>query len=102
MNIAQEWNSMDGERRREIVCSCRWVTRQGTISRLGQRIAQSMWGELSPAAQEVLQREVIGSEQGADRRGIDGNTVYLCCVCKKNNVDALAGFDTCTPCLKGI
>jgi len=56
MNIAREWNLIDGERRREIVASCRWVTRQGTISKLGQRISQSFWQELSPAAQNVISR----------------------------------------------
>ena len=31
-----------------------WFTRKGKVTRLGQRIAETAWADLSPAAQNVL------------------------------------------------
>ncbi|MBT9148542.1 MAG: hypothetical protein DDT32_02317 [Syntrophomonadaceae bacterium] len=52
------WNGSKISRRVELVMEAGWVTREGRLTKLGEKITQSKWDELSPAAQAVLRRKL--------------------------------------------
>jgi hypothetical protein len=59
LNYADRWNnSLKLGRKVELVKGGKWVTNKGGLSKLGEKIAESKWEDISPAAQKVLQREI--------------------------------------------
>ena len=58
-NYPDTWdNQIKLGRKVEIVKQAGWTTNKGGLSRLGEKIAESKWEELSPAAKNVLQRKI--------------------------------------------
>jgi hypothetical protein len=45
-------------RKVDLVKKSGWVTAKGGLSKLGEKISESKWNDLSPAAQNVLKREI--------------------------------------------
>ncbi|MBT9160817.1 MAG: hypothetical protein DDT26_02113 [Dehalococcoidia bacterium] len=61
--ITEEWyrNRWDGDklgRRAQLVMEAGWITGEGRLTKLGEKITPSKWDELSPAAQAVLRRKL--------------------------------------------
>ena len=52
------WDTAKLGRRVELAQKAGWVTKIGKMTKLGERIAQSKWKDLDPAAQNVLRREL--------------------------------------------
>ena len=52
------WDSAKLGRRVQIARDAGWITRQGQLTRAGERIAESKWSSLSPAAQNVIKSEI--------------------------------------------
>jgi len=43
-----------------IVTDAQWVTKKGKLSKLGEKIAESKWEDLSPAAQNIIKKKIDG------------------------------------------
>jgi len=52
----ERWDSAKLGYHVEIAKRARWITRAWSLTKLGEKIAQSKWSELSPAAQNVISR----------------------------------------------
>jgi len=52
-----DWDKLKLGRKVAIVTDARWVTNKGKLSKLGEKIAESKWGDLSPAAQNIIKRK---------------------------------------------
>jgi len=50
------WNADKLGTRVQLVLEAKWVNNKGQLTKLGEKIAQSKWGDLTPAAQNVLRR----------------------------------------------
>ena len=51
------WDKLKLGRKVAIVTDARWVTNKGKLSKLGEKIAESKWGDLSLAAQNIIKRK---------------------------------------------
>lgn len=56
MSTTIKWDKSNLGVKRAVVELLGWVTSQGKLTKTGERIARSAWGELTPAAQNVLKR----------------------------------------------
>ena len=59
-----KWNNEGIETRRAVAELMGWRTKQGKITRTGERIAKTNWENLTPSAREVLTRH--GIEPGTE------------------------------------
>jgi hypothetical protein len=59
MDIAGErWNSGKLGTRVEYAINVGWITRKGKLSKLGAKIAESKWNDLSLSAKNVLTKRI--------------------------------------------
>ena len=49
-----KWADMYACQRIQAVTNCRWITRTGSVTKLGEKIAKTEWVNLSDAARNVL------------------------------------------------
>lgn len=54
-----KWGQSGTPIRQAVVQLCGWESRKGTITATGRRIACTEWGQLSPAARNVLAQHGI-------------------------------------------
>ena len=58
-DYATYWNEkLKLGRRAQMAMDAKWITNAGKLSQLGEKIAESKWEELDPAAQNVLKRHI--------------------------------------------
>ncbi len=55
---SERWDSAKLGVRVEWTIRCKWITTQKRLSRTGERIAQSQWKDLSPAARTLVSSEI--------------------------------------------
>ncbi|MDD4987172.1 MAG: hypothetical protein PHQ43_15650, partial [Dehalococcoidales bacterium] len=56
--VQNRWDSAKLGKKVEYVKRSGWTTKDGRLTKLGEKIAQSKWEDLSPAAQNVIRRRV--------------------------------------------